>query len=96
MDLARLGSAFRAVRRRNRWRQADVAARAGVSAKSVGRAERGSADRLTVRTLLAISAALEIRIDFEPRWRGGELGRLLNAGHSAMHERIASEFAQPA
>ena len=96
MDLVRIGSTFRAVRQRNRWRQADVAERAGVSATSVGRAERGRGERLTVRSLLAIASALEIRIDFEPRWRGGELGRLLNAGHSAMHEQLAVQFAQQA
>ena len=94
MDLVRLGSALRAIRLRNRLRQADVAARAGVSATSVGRAERGRGDRLTVRTLLSIAAALEVRVDFEPRWRGGELSRLLNAGHSRMHEQMAVQFSR--
>jgi len=28
-----------------------------------------------------------------PRWRGGELDRMLNAGHSAMHEAAALELA---
>ena len=93
MDLVRLGRVFRAVRLRNRWRQVDVADRAGVSATSVGRAERGDADRLTVHALLAITTALGIRLDFEPRWRGGELDRLLSAGHSRMHEQIATLFA---
>lgn len=94
MDLVRLGSVFRAVRIRNRWRQVDVAVRAGVSASSVGRVERGRGDTVSMRTLLAIAGALDIRVDFEPRWRGGELGRLLNAGHSAMHEQLARRLAR--
>lgn len=94
MDLVRVGHVFRAVRVRNRWRQVDVAERAGVSATSVGRAERGQSDQLTVHALLAIATALGIRLDFEPRWRGGELGRLLSAGHSSMHDQMATLFAR--
>jgi transcriptional regulator with XRE-family HTH domain len=94
MDGVRLGAVFRAVRIRSRLRQVDVATRAHVSAASVGRVERGHPETATVRTLLAIAAALDIRLDFEPRWRGGELGRLLNAAHSAMHEQVASRLAR--
>jgi transcriptional regulator with XRE-family HTH domain len=93
MDLIRLGTVFRAVRVRRRLRQADVSARAGLSAASVGRAERGHGDQLSVGSLLAIAAALDIKLEFEPRWRGGELHRLLNAGHSAMHEQMTGRFA---
>lgn len=90
----RLGSVFRAVRIRNRWRQSDVARRAGVSRTSIGRVEHGQADALALRTFVAIAASLEIRLDIDPRWRGGELGRLLNAGHSAMHEQLAARFGR--
>lgn len=48
---------------------------------------------LTVGTLLEIAGALAVRLDLEPRWRGGDLGRTLNSGHSAMHERLAAMFA---
>jgi hypothetical protein len=40
-------------------------------------------------TLLAVAAALEIRIDLVPRWRGGHLDRMLGASHGRMHEQIA-------
>jgi transcriptional regulator with XRE-family HTH domain len=93
VDLVRLGTVIRAVRLRRGLRQADVAARARLSPASVGRAERGHGDRLSVGSLLAIAAALDIKLEFEPRWRGGELHRLLNAGHSAMHEEMAHRFA---
>lgn len=94
MDSVRLGAVFRAVRIRSRLRQSDVAARAGVSATSVGRLERGHLEASSVRALLAIAAALDIRLDFDARWRGGELSRLLSAGHSAMHEQLAARFAR--
>jgi hypothetical protein len=35
---------------------------------------------------------MEVRLDLIPRWRGGELDRLMNAAHSAMHERLARSF----
>jgi transcriptional regulator with XRE-family HTH domain len=85
----RLGAIFRAVRVRHRSRQSDVALRAGVSRTSVGRVERGLGATLTLRTLETIAAVLEIKLDIDARWRGGDLRRLLNAGHSAMHERMA-------
>jgi len=94
MDLVRLGSVFRAIRLRRGQRQADVAASAHLSAASVGRVERGHADRLSLRSLLAIAGALEVKLEFDPRWRGGELHRLLNAGHSAMHEEMAYRFTR--
>jgi len=93
MDALRLGSVFRAVRIRKGWRQADVAGAARVSIATISRIERGQLDSLPVGTVLRISSALEIRLDWMPRWRGGELDRMLNAGHSAMHEAAAFELA---
>lgn len=89
MDGVRLGSVLRAVRRRKRWRQLDVAHAAGVSRQTVSRLERGHLDELSIRILLTIAAALEIRLDLTARWRGGELDRLIHAGHSALHEAAA-------
>ena len=83
----------RAVRLRKGWRQADVSAAARVSIATVSRVERGSFEPISVGMLLRIAAALEIRIDWTPRWRGGELDRMLNAGHAAMHEAAALELA---
>jgi HTH-type transcriptional regulator / antitoxin HipB len=89
MDAVRLGAVFRAVRLKLGWRQGDVARQAGVSAATVSRIERGHVRALSVDTLLRVAAALEMRIDVVARWRGGELDRMLGAGHAAMHESVA-------
>ncbi len=36
-----------------------------------------------------VAQALGIRLDLVVRWRAGDLDRLLNAGHAALHEEIA-------
>jgi transcriptional regulator with XRE-family HTH domain len=90
----RVGSALRAVRKRRGWRQADVAIRARVSRSLVATIERGHVDTVSLRTLRRVTAALDVRLDLLPRWRGGELDRLLNARHSALHESVARFFGQ--
>src|SRR5437773_778873 len=89
MDGHRVGRAFRAVRVRQGWRQADVAARARVDPSAVSRAARGLFDRLSVDRLERIAHALDIQLSVVARWRGGELDRLVNSRHSAMHEALA-------
>src|SRR2546423_1109916 len=84
-----MGSVIRLLRRRKGWRQQDLAVAAGASKSAVGRLERGHVDSSTIEQMRRIAAALDVRIDLVPRWRGGELDRLLNAGHSAMHESVA-------
>jgi transcriptional regulator with XRE-family HTH domain len=85
----RIGAALRAVRVRRRWRQSDVAARAGVSRATVSLAERGHIGRMPLETIRRVAQVLDVRVDLVARWRGGELHRLLNARHSAMHESVA-------
>ena len=92
MDDTRVGAAFRAVRVRRRWRQEDVAARAGVPRSLVSDIERGHFSSTSLERLRAVAAALDIRIDLLTRWRGGDLARLLSARHSAMHESVAGYF----
>jgi hypothetical protein len=58
----------------------------------IWRIERGHAEAMTLATLTAVAGALDVRLDLIPRWRGGELDRLLNAAHSAMHERMAAKL----
>jgi transcriptional regulator with XRE-family HTH domain len=89
VDDHRLGAAIRQVRHRRRWRQADLAARSGVSASFVSRLERGHVGPQTIDAIRAVASALEIRIDIVPRWRAGDLDRLLNARHSSLHESVA-------
>ena len=45
-------------------------------------------------TVRRVASALDIRVDLVPRWRAGDLDRLLNAKHSQLHELVARWFAQ--
>lgn len=89
----RFGATIRAARLKRRWRQVDLAARAGVSQMTVSRVERGQVPEMTVAVLRQVAAALEIRLELLPRGRGAELDRLLNARHSALHESVAKALA---
>jgi DNA-binding XRE family transcriptional regulator len=89
MDDARVGGVIRAVRLRRGWRQEDLAAAARVSRATVSRAERGHLVAILLPNLRAIGTVLEIRLDFTPWWRGGQLDRMVNAGHGALHEQVA-------
>ena len=55
--------------------------------------ERGHIDASPLSTLRLVASALDIRLDLVARWRGGELDRLVNARHSALHESVARFFA---
>jgi transcriptional regulator with XRE-family HTH domain len=92
VDDQRVGASFRAARIKRRLRQEDLAILAKVSRGSVSRVERGHLDTLSLRTLRAIAAELDIRIEVQPRWRGGDLDRMLNQRHSALHESVALAF----
>jgi transcriptional regulator with XRE-family HTH domain len=94
MDDLRFGAVVRRVRIRLGWRQIDLAARAGVSASTVSRIERGHVESLSIATVRRVAAALDIRLDLVGRWRGGDLDRLLNARHSALHEQVAIELGR--
>ena len=52
MDAYRLGRVCRALRMKKHWRQADLAVRAGVSASSVSRLERGLVRELGVDVVM--------------------------------------------
>lgn len=89
MDAARVGAIFRAVRLRRGLRQADVARLAGVSPKVISRIESGAIDGVVVDRVMRVAKALDIRLEWNAWWRGGELDRMVNAGHAAMHESVA-------
>lgn len=93
MDDTRLGLLFRAVRLHLRLRQEDVARLAGVSQSSVSRIERGHIASLPLSVVRAVASVLEIRLDTVPAWRGGDLERVMNRRHSALHERLAGRLA---
>jgi transcriptional regulator with XRE-family HTH domain len=84
VDALQLGSALRTVRLRLGLRQVAVARRAGVSQVVVSRLERGRAASMRLRTVLTVAEALEASVNLGLRWRGGELPRILNAGHAAI------------
>jgi transcriptional regulator with XRE-family HTH domain len=94
MDDGRFGSAIRSVRQRRGWRQSDLAKRAGVSASTVSRLERGHPGTFSLTTIRAVASALDIRVDLVARWRAGDLDRLLNARHSALHDLVATWFRE--
>lgn len=83
-----LGKIVRALRLRLGWRQADLARRAGVSARAISKLERHGPGGFTVRTLLRICEPLDIDLRVYGRWRGGELDRLLDAGHAALQDLV--------
>jgi transcriptional regulator with XRE-family HTH domain len=89
VDDQRLGSTLRAIRQRRRWRQQDLAANARVSRSIVGRIERGALANVPYGTIRKVAQALDARVDAVVRWQGGDLGRLISARHSAMHEVMA-------
>lgn len=94
MDDFRVGTVIRRIRQARGWRQADLADRAGTSASAVSRAERGQFGPQSLDGTRRIAAALDIRLDLVPCWRGGDLDRLLNRAHSALHESVARTFRE--
>ena len=93
VDDRQVGNAFRAIRVRKRWRQEDLVARARVSRTLVGRIESGQLASVPLGKIRQVAAALDARFDTVVRWQGGDLGRLINARHAAMHEAMARLFA---
>jgi transcriptional regulator with XRE-family HTH domain len=80
---------MRSLRINRQWTQADLAARAGVSQCFVSRTERGKFGSASLLGVRAVADALDAHLEFRLQWRGGELDRLLNRRHSAMHELVA-------
>jgi len=45
---------------------------------------------MTVATIRSLATALEMRVELVPRWKGGDLDRLVSRAHSALHESVAN------
>jgi transcriptional regulator with XRE-family HTH domain len=84
VNLERLGRLGRMLRLRQRMTQSMLARRAGVTRQAVSLLERGHADELRLRQLVAISDTLGARLDLRLLWNGPELDRLLDARHAAI------------
>jgi transcriptional regulator with XRE-family HTH domain len=93
VDDRQLGLAIRTIRVRRGWRQVDVADRTNVPRSTVGQIERGRLGSVRIATVRQVAATLDARLDLTVRWHGGDLGRLINARHAAMHEGAARLFA---
>ena len=89
MNDAAVGRALRAIRLAQKRSQGQVAVKAQVSRQLVGRVESGMIAKVDVGTVRAIAAALDALFDPVVRWHGGDMGRLVNSRHSAMHEGFA-------
>jgi transcriptional regulator with XRE-family HTH domain len=92
VDDFRVGTAIRRIRQARGWRQRDLAERSGISVSAISRIERGGIGPQSIDSVRAVGRALDVRIDIVPRWRGGDLDRLLNRAHSGLHESVTQRF----
>lgn len=84
MNDKEFGRRVRAVRQHLGLRQLDVARLGGVSRFAVLRIEAGDLAKQQVQTVRAVLRALDMEVEFNPWWRGGELDRLLDEGHATV------------
>ena len=80
------GRGIRAVRRKKRWTQKQLAVRAGLSATAVSRVERGDALTLSMGVLDRIARAVDANLSIKLYWHGEDLDRLLDAAHAGLVE----------
>lgn len=92
MDDRTVGLVLRALRRRRGWRQRDLADAVGCSQGLISAVERGHLDGVTVARLRSVFGALDARVLVEPRWRGAELDRLVDAAHADIVEAVAKRL----
>jgi transcriptional regulator with XRE-family HTH domain len=83
-----LSRAVRALRHRAGLRQADLAAKAGVSRQAISRLERGQFAGQTLRMAERVVDALGCRLSVEVRWRGEQLDRLMDATHARVQAGV--------
>jgi transcriptional regulator with XRE-family HTH domain len=86
----RLGTAYRALRRRKNWRQRDLAAAVGVSQQFISKLECGHVGDVSVDELRAVASALDSTLALDMRWHGGGLDRLLDEQHAVVLGSTAS------
>jgi transcriptional regulator with XRE-family HTH domain len=94
MDDVRLGMALRALRRRARIRQLDLAQRADVSQSLISAIECGQVGTVTVDTLRRVFRAAGAGFDGQVVWRGAGLDRLLDARHAGLVESSVAHLSR--
>jgi transcriptional regulator with XRE-family HTH domain len=80
---------MRHLRRRRRWRQADLGRVAGVSRETVSRIERGDVRGMTLGSLERAVGAVGATLDLTVRWEGEQLDRLVDSRHASVQERVS-------
>lgn len=93
MDDIRAGRLLRSLRRRARLTQKQLGARVGLSQQEISILERGHFDAVQVRTVRSVFRGLEAGIEWEIRWRGGAIDRLLDARHAELVGAISELLA---
>ena len=83
---------LRAVRRRRRLTQSDLASLAGVSQQTVSTLECGHADGSTMRLIRQVAAPLGVTVDLVLKWKGPELDRLIDARHARIVKAVVSKL----
>jgi transcriptional regulator with XRE-family HTH domain len=91
MNDPRLGMAYRALRRRKKWRRRDVGEAVGMSQQFISKVERGRIGDVSIDDLRAVASALGSPLALELRWQGGDLDRLLDERHVVL---VGSTVAQ--
>jgi transcriptional regulator with XRE-family HTH domain len=93
MDDIRAGRLLRALRRRARLTQKELGARVGLSQQEVSLLERGHLNAVQVRTVRSVFRGVEAGIEWEIRWRGGAVDRLLDERHAELVGAISELLA---
>jgi len=88
MDDVRFGATVRSIRVRRGLRQDDLAIVTHVPRRKIAMIEHGHLDSIQLGPLRRVCGELEIRVDLIPRWRAGDLDRMLSARHSALAEAV--------
>jgi transcriptional regulator with XRE-family HTH domain len=92
MNRFRFGRSVRELRERRRWRQEDLAKRAGLSRSAVGRIERGEIGHMPYDRLVAVATALDGQLDLDFRWRGEAMDRLIDERHAAIVSELVALY----
>ena len=88
-----LPRAVRHLRRKRRWRQADLAAASGLSRQAISRIERGEAlGSVPLGAIARLTEALDASVDVTVKWRGEELDRLIDSAHADLVQACVQLF----
>jgi transcriptional regulator with XRE-family HTH domain len=79
-----LGRLVRALRHRRRWRQQDLADRAGVGRTVIADMEAGRLSRMCLATQRQVTAAFAFNLELTPRGLGADTDRVLDERHAPL------------